>query len=341
MRKYRALEPELYDHPVLRRAGFVARDLFIYAIATADDEGRFHRDAYTMLEGCFSRDDPVTLAQAEEALGVLEAQGLLLRYGPQGEFGSVTGWYEHQYRLEYRQPSALPSPPCDVTSWEDVEIVRRAYSEQTGKALTRAQSAVALRWKQHNNLVLVENKLVLAETTLQQACFAETTLQQACFAPKQPLDVDVEVDVDVDVDTTTARGGSASVAAPLSLATAPDDGGDDGDPQPQVRGPTLKGRMVALREHVKAAKWPKRGAVYFLFALKDVLEAEDTWRRFMVSNVDDASDIMLAVLQEEPVNVGLLGDRAGTSRLISRLVEAGARYAQRMDDEREAHYGRT
>ena len=192
MAKYRAIEPGLWEHPVLRRGGFVVRDLYVYLCGhCADDEGRLRVDAYTLLEGCFSRNDPVTLDQVAAALAYLAENDLLLLYGNGDCYGFPTGWFEHQYRLEYRQPSKLPPPPTDVASWEDVEVVRNEYSRQTGKKLTRSQTQVALRWKKHNNLVLVGNNLVSAETTV----------PQPCFSPKQALEV--EVDVDVGAGTST------------------------------------------------------------------------------------------------------------------------------------------
>ena len=187
MARYRAIEPGLWEHPVLRRGGFIVRELYIYLCChAADDEGRARIDSYSLLEGCFSRTDPVTLQQVDDAIRELTESGLLLVYGKDERLGFLTGWFEHQPRMDFLTPSRLPPPPCEVNSWEDVEKVRELYSQQRGKSLKRTQSHIAVRWVQEtqNKVVSDQNKVVCDE----QGCFDP---KQGCFGPKQALEVEV------------------------------------------------------------------------------------------------------------------------------------------------------
>jgi hypothetical protein len=262
--RFRAVEPGLWDHPVLRRGGFVARDLYIYLFGhCADDDGRFRVDAYTLLDGCFSRDDPVTTQQVADAIAYLAENGLLLMYGNGDQYGFLTGWYEHQFRLDSVTPSRLPEPPCEINTWEQVERVRRMYSEQQGKQITRAQVAIALRWycqtqKQGcSELEQASNKVVFAEQ-------ARSEQKQPRLVPKQPLEVEVEVEVEV---TSTAL---------LSEAAAP-------DAKPTPAAPKVRpGRTAQTPEQLLAkqeellAQLPERARPLVDVYLDDAAQANST-----------------------------------------------------------------
>lgn len=322
--KYRAIEPGLWEHPVLRRGGFVVRDLYVYLCGhCADDEGRLRVDAYTLLEGCFSRNDPVTLDQVEAALAYLAENDLLLLYGNGDCYGFPTGWFEHQYRLDYRQPSKLPPPPTDVASWENVEVVRNEYSRQTGKKLTRSQTQVALRWKKHNNLVLVANNLVLSENVG----------GTACFSPKQPLEVEVEV----EVKTSTARPPAHGPDLHLLPAKDPDEtdagnnGRDNGDGQRRVRGPTLTGNLAAIRKLCKSRNWPTEDMNRFLYTLRDIIGMDETKRALYVGDEDEAAGYVLQALQETYPPPAKLVTHYGRKDIIDDLL----RKAEKLSAEDE------
>jgi len=148
MGRLRYIEPELWDNPDLRRLGFIARDVFVYLFArSADDEGRFRWEPFSILEGTFSRNDPVTEEQVGGALDSLVSVGMLLRYGDAGELGFVTGWFTHQsMHKNVRRQSGLPRPPVSVGSWADADRVRDAYGKATGATGHRCSYRESLRW---------------------------------------------------------------------------------------------------------------------------------------------------------------------------------------------------
>jgi len=139
MARFRTIDPKLWQHPFFRKQPWYVRDVFIFLFSShADDEGRFVADAFTILEGAFSRNHPVTEEDVEEALAALVNSKLTLRYGTDNEYGFLTGWYEHQYiEKRRRSESSLPPPPVSICSWEAADIIRRQYAEKHNYAFGR------------------------------------------------------------------------------------------------------------------------------------------------------------------------------------------------------------
>lgn len=149
MARFRSIEPQLWDNAELRRLGMVPRMIFLFLFSKwADDEGRFKVDLFSILEGAFSRADPVTEDDVNTALTGLSDTGMVLLYGEAGEYGWLTGWYCHQkIDKRIREVSALPEPPTLIASWEEADRVRIAYARTGGqKEAERCSFRDAIRW---------------------------------------------------------------------------------------------------------------------------------------------------------------------------------------------------
>lgn len=147
--RYRTIDPGVWRHPAFLRNPRTARDVFLYLFsAAADDEGRFKWDTYAVLEGAFPRSYPETAEDVEAALELLVAEGLVVRYGETGQYGFLTGWYEHQYvQRDRRQPSSLPEPPgVVICSWAQAETIRDAYAKEAGRSVQQVTFHEAADW---------------------------------------------------------------------------------------------------------------------------------------------------------------------------------------------------
>ncbi len=129
MGRLRYIEPEFWENPALRRLGFVSRLVFAYIFSRhADDEGRFDWEPVSVLDGAFSRADPVSLEDVERAMQAMVEEGMLLPYG--AKFGFVVSWYAHQRMYgNLRRHSTRPRPPVEVGAWAEADSVLSAYAE--------------------------------------------------------------------------------------------------------------------------------------------------------------------------------------------------------------------
>ena len=149
MARFRSIHPAVWENKDLRRLGWVARNVFLYLFSkAADDEGRFRADSYSILEGAFGRGDPVTEADVADAMQSLAdiEEPMVLLYGEHGQYGFLSGWFMHQYmQARYREESALPPPPVEVSSWAKADEVRDRYMAEKRLGKT-ASYRDAIRW---------------------------------------------------------------------------------------------------------------------------------------------------------------------------------------------------
>ncbi len=149
MSKHRSVDPDFWTSPKMRRYPWHCRMLLSALITTiADDEGRFDLTAYGLLDAIFSRQDPVTEDDIAADLAQLEADGVILVYGPDRQFGFLTAWYRRQIiDKRLRQPSGRPEPPVTpaspITSWAFADAL--AGASIAGSEKSRAWTAVACR----------------------------------------------------------------------------------------------------------------------------------------------------------------------------------------------------
>lgn len=139
--KRRTIDPELLQHPLFRRAGFIERELWIGLIVMADDEGRLRADPLTLAETIFSPlCHQVTEAAVDAALDYWAEAGWLLRYDGNA---FLTGWYEHQYIQERtRDDSGIAAPPCTLNSWAVADRIFDWYAASGSKAKTYYRRAL-------------------------------------------------------------------------------------------------------------------------------------------------------------------------------------------------------
>lgn len=142
MAKQRTIDPDLFTHPLFRRASFIERELWIGLIVNADDEGRVRADAITLAETIFSPlKHGVTEDAISQALAFWQENGWILLYADNCIF--LTGWYEHQYiNKERRDPSGLPAPPCLIGTWEKADAVFTWYADKEGARKTHYRTAL-------------------------------------------------------------------------------------------------------------------------------------------------------------------------------------------------------
>ncbi len=137
MPRIRTIEPDLFDHPKLKRMRAETRLLYIGLICRlADDEGRFIWDLDHIRSTIFPADG-VTNRRLSQWLLSLQRANLVLRYEVDGQaYGFLSGWFEHQV-INRPSPSKLPAPPVFPASWAEVRAIRsallqRSYGELTG-----------------------------------------------------------------------------------------------------------------------------------------------------------------------------------------------------------------
>lgn len=319
MARSRTIEATVWQHPLFRRQPWFVRECFLFLFsAWADDEGRFHYDAISILEEAFPRSYPVTEADIELALQVLSENGIILSYGDKGQYGWLTGWYEHQYiDPKKRSESALPAPPVLTNSWSKVDAIKAEYCAATGKSARSTRGVNALRW--HG-----AEPLTNRARTVHEPCTVE--------ALDSDSDVDVDVDVDSDVkatDSAPEHGQGDDLTAPEALFAIPAQPQKPGNGDTRsARGPSLKGNLAAIRQDIRERQWPEETAKRFLYALRDTCAARDTIDLLLGDTPDDAAEVIREVLaRDQLVDVPGLATHNGRSWFISRLVKQAAQLA--------------
>jgi len=218
--RYRTIDPSVWRHPAFLRSPRTARDVFLYLFsAAADDEGRFKWDTYAILEGAFPRSYPETAEDVEAALELLVAEGLVVRYGDAGQYGFLTGWYEHQYvQRDRRQPSSLPEPTdVVICSWAQAETIREAYAKEVGRSVQQATFHEAADWwtgRQRNGDA--------ASTDRSRPVNPPSTHRQrsvnGALTERYP---EVEVEQEVEQESTTLAPADADAAPEKPAASKP------------------------------------------------------------------------------------------------------------------------
>jgi len=136
-------------HPQFRRASCIERELWIGLILLADDEGRVRLDMVALAESIFSpMTHKVNERKVREALDFWATPHngsrlpWLMIYDD-GQYGFLTGWYEHQWiAKETREESSLPAPPLPVNSWAVADAVYGWYCREKGQKKTFYRLAI-------------------------------------------------------------------------------------------------------------------------------------------------------------------------------------------------------
>lgn len=109
MARIRTIKPSFFTSDDVSALPLRARLTWIGLWTHCDDAGRT-KDHARLIKAAIWPLDPVSLADIEEDLSILNSQGRIVRYEVNGEkYLEITNWGEHQ-RIDRPTPSKIP--PC-------------------------------------------------------------------------------------------------------------------------------------------------------------------------------------------------------------------------------------
>ena len=125
--KSRLLDRHMIYNRRLLRCGFFASTVFMRLILVVDDGGHFFAEPDAVCAAAFPMIRDVTPQMVEEAMQVLEREGLLRYYTVRGErYLELTGWEEHQ-SIRYKKPE-YPYPPQEPSEKSAEEAEPPVYN---------------------------------------------------------------------------------------------------------------------------------------------------------------------------------------------------------------------
>lgn len=110
MARIRTIKPEFFTSATVARLSYRARLTWQGIWTQVDDGGRMRYDPRVLAGAIWPQEDEVTWREVTSDVDELLVAGVVVTYGPEGEYLAVTNWHEHQ-RINKPTASKVPPPP--------------------------------------------------------------------------------------------------------------------------------------------------------------------------------------------------------------------------------------